>query len=64
MTTCCSCGVSVFSRTGPRGPNTRQGRASRDAARGTFHRLARFVGDKEILNNLSAAQNSLEDRYE
>ncbi len=27
MTTCCSCGVCVLSRTGPRGPKTRQGRA-------------------------------------
>jgi len=55
MTTCCSCGVSVLSRRGPRGPNTRQGRAVGMPGVEPFIG-SRVSGDKEMLNsNLSSA---------
>src|SRR5260370_32279298 len=66
MTTCYSCGVSVLSRRGPRGPNTRQGRAV------GMPRVEPFIGsgvfgregNAGILTGLGTEANFFEERYE
>jgi len=64
MTTCCSCGVCVLSRNRSQRAEDPAGPRSRDAAARNLSSPRAFRGDKEMLNNLSLAQNSLEDRYE
>jgi hypothetical protein len=57
MTTCCSCGVSVLSRRGPREGRT-PSRPAQSGCRAWNLSSARvFLGEKEMLNsNLSSAQ--------